>query len=215
MQTATNSSPRVDIIPPTETKNSTENDIEEPIAHHTRARRATPWPWAMPLPATLIQLGHEPVVKRARYKTEPKGIAQQVGISPQQASHQRSPRAFIRKWAMPVMDTVTGETLEHRQLRCHHKYKKTWNQLYSNELGRLCQGIGKGSKGPKKNASRELTLSGSSDTKISPSTTATKVHTPRLCANTGPTKKILTERGSPLEETGFVTPEMLACQLVC
>ena len=47
------------------------------------------------------------------------------------------------------MDTVTGETLEHRKLRRHPKYKKTWDQSYSNELGRLCQGIGKGSKGPK------------------------------------------------------------------
>ena len=35
----------------------------------------------------------------------------------------------------------------------------------------------------------ELTLSGSSDTNISPSTAATKLRTPRLCANTGPTKK--------------------------
>ena len=47
------------------------------------------------------------------------------------------------------MDTVTGETLEHRQLRRPPKYKNTWNQSYSNELGRLCQGIGKESKGPK------------------------------------------------------------------
>ena len=50
---------------------------------------------------------------------------------------------------MPVMDTVTGETLEHLQLQRHPKYKKTWNKSYSNELGRLFQGIGKGSKAPK------------------------------------------------------------------
>ena len=48
------------------------------------------------------------------------------------------------------MDTVTGKTLEHCQLRRHPKYNKTWKQSYSNELGRLCQGTGKGSKGPKK-----------------------------------------------------------------
>ena len=79
----------------------------------------------------------------------PKELAQQVDISPRQASQRRSPQAFIHKWAMPIMDTVTGETLEHRQLRRHPKYKKTWNQSYTNELGRLCQGIGKGFKSPK------------------------------------------------------------------
>jgi hypothetical protein len=32
--------------------------------------------------------------------------------------------------------------LEHRQLRRHPEYKETWDTSYSNELGRLCQGIG-------------------------------------------------------------------------
>ena len=50
---------------------------------------------------------------------------------------------------MPVMEKITGETLEHLQPRRHPKYKKTWNQSYLNELGRLCQGIGKLSKVPK------------------------------------------------------------------
>ena len=51
-------------------------------------------------------------------------------------------------------------------------------------------------KAPNKNALRELTLYGSSNTKISPMTAVTKSRTPRLCASTGPTKKILTKRGS-------------------
>ena len=50
---------------------------------------------------------------------------------------------------MPVMNTVTGETLEHHQLRRQPKYKNTWNQSYSNELLLLGQGIVKGYKGPK------------------------------------------------------------------
>ena len=50
---------------------------------------------------------------------------------------------------MPVMGTVTGETLEHCQIRLRLRYKKTWNQSYSNELGILCQGIVKGYKRPK------------------------------------------------------------------
>ena len=105
------------------------------------------------------------------------------------------------------MDTVTGETLEHRQLRRHPKYKKTWNQSYSNELGRLCQGIGKVSKGP--NASRELIFSGSSKMKISSTTAVTRSRAPKLCGSIEPKKKIPTKRGSPLEETAYATPGTL------
>eukprot|EP00804_Cyclotella_cryptica_P003563 CCRYP_002179-RA/>CCRYP_002179-RA protein AED:0.44 eAED:0.44 QI:0/-1/0/1/-1/1/1/0/111 len=43
--------------------------------------------------------------------------------------------------AMPVLDQDTGQTLEHRQLCRHPKHKATWDTSYSNELGRLCQGI--------------------------------------------------------------------------
>ncbi len=45
--------------------------------------------------------------------------------------------------ACPVLDHDTGVTLEHRQLRRHPKYKDTWDTSYANEIGRLCQGIGK------------------------------------------------------------------------
>ena len=50
---------------------------------------------------------------------------------------------------MPAMDTVTRKTLEYLRLRCHPKYQHTWNELYANKLGCLCQGIGKLSKGIK------------------------------------------------------------------
>eukprot|EP00804_Cyclotella_cryptica_P027241 CCRYP_014349-RA/>CCRYP_014349-RA protein AED:0.16 eAED:0.16 QI:0/0/0/1/1/1/3/0/1022 len=43
---------------------------------------------------------------------------------------------------MPMLDQDTGQFLEHKQLRRHPKHKATWDALYSNELGRLCQGIG-------------------------------------------------------------------------
>ena len=42
------------------------------------------------------------------------------------------------------------ETLEYQQLRKHPKYQQVWKQSYSNELGRLCQGIGSGTKRPQK-----------------------------------------------------------------
>jgi hypothetical protein len=44
--------------------------------------------------------------------------------------------------AMPVLDQDTGQLLEHKQLRRHPNHKATWDASYSNELGRLCQGIG-------------------------------------------------------------------------
>ena len=50
--------------------------------------------------------------------------------------------------AMPVLDQDTGQSLEHRQLRRHPKYKDTWDTSYANELGRLCQGIGKDPRNP-------------------------------------------------------------------
>eukprot|EP00804_Cyclotella_cryptica_P007750 CCRYP_001365-RA/>CCRYP_001365-RA protein AED:0.30 eAED:0.30 QI:0/0/0/1/1/1/2/0/421 len=44
--------------------------------------------------------------------------------------------------AMPMLDQDTGQLLEHKQLRRHPQHKATWDASYSNELGRLCQGIG-------------------------------------------------------------------------
>ena len=51
---------------------------------------------------------------------------------------------------MSVLDEETGKTLEYPQLRKHPKYQQGWKQSYSNELGRLCQGVGLGTKGPRK-----------------------------------------------------------------
>ena len=44
--------------------------------------------------------------------------------------------------AFTVLDKATGQTLDYRQLRQHPDFHKIWNESYSNELGRLCQGIG-------------------------------------------------------------------------
>ena len=46
---------------------------------------------------------------------------------------------------LSVLDPATGKFLEHRQLRRNPRYKATWDTLYTNKLGRLCQGIGAGS----------------------------------------------------------------------
>ena len=44
---------------------------------------------------------------------------------------------------MTVLDEDTGKLLEYRQLRNHQKYAKIWNQSFTNEMGCLCQGVGK------------------------------------------------------------------------
>jgi hypothetical protein len=46
--------------------------------------------------------------------------------------------------ALSVLDPTTGNMLEHCQLQHDPQYKTTWDILYSNELGRLCQGISSG-----------------------------------------------------------------------
>ena len=50
---------------------------------------------------------------------------------------------------MTVLDGTSGKSLQYLQLRKHPKFAHIWNTSYANELGRLCQGIGQGSKGPK------------------------------------------------------------------
>jgi hypothetical protein len=45
---------------------------------------------------------------------------------------------------LSVLDSSTGEFLEHRQLSPDPRYKATWDTSYANKLGHLCQGIGSG-----------------------------------------------------------------------
>ena len=44
---------------------------------------------------------------------------------------------------MPVPDEEMGQSIEYKQLRKYPKYQNTWNASYSNEIGQLCQGLGK------------------------------------------------------------------------
>ena len=49
---------------------------------------------------------------------------------------------------MPALDKTSGQSLQYRQLRKHPKFAHISNTSYTNKLGKLCQGIGKDSKGP-------------------------------------------------------------------
>lgn len=105
----------------------------EPVASRTRSRQQVP-PRRRP--------HDQPIAHRTR--------ARQALVSPVRAASRKYPLAFLAEWALPVLDKETGHTLEHRQLRRHPKYKHIWDTSYANELGRLCQGVGKGDQGTKK-----------------------------------------------------------------
>ena len=51
---------------------------------------------------------------------------------------------------MPILDEKSGKSLKWIQLRNHPRLKEVWKKHYTNKLGRLCQGVGKGKDGPKK-----------------------------------------------------------------
>ena len=49
--------------------------------------------------------------------------------------------------AHSVLYQETGKQLNYGQLRKHPKFQETWNKSFSNEMGRLCQGLGTGTNG--------------------------------------------------------------------
>ena len=52
--------------------------------------------------------------------------------------------------ALPILDEESGKILEQKKLQQHPTLKDMWDTSYSNKLGRLFQGIGKGTVVPKK-----------------------------------------------------------------
>ena len=44
--------------------------------------------------------------------------------------------------ANSVLGYYTGEQLNYGQLRKHPNFQETWNKYFSNEMGRLFQGVG-------------------------------------------------------------------------
>jgi hypothetical protein len=49
---------------------------------------------------------------------------------------------FVQQWVNTIIDPATGASMEYRHLIKHPKYSKIWAQLFSNEIGRLAQGVG-------------------------------------------------------------------------
>ena len=85
----------------------------------------------------------EPVATRTRARLT-------QAINPFAALADDDPANITNATACPVLEAATGNLLEHRQLRRHPEYKATWDTSYSNELGRLCQGVGTDPSDPTK-----------------------------------------------------------------
>ena len=80
----------------------------------------------------------------------PRPPAMQIpSVSPALAAKRKYLNALILHLAYPVTDEETGKPLEYRHLKRHPKLAPTWLRSYCNEMGRLCQGIGDGTKGPR------------------------------------------------------------------
>ena len=113
-------------------------DTEEPIAMCMRSRRQ-----ATPVPPAVQD---EPFARRTRSLLQ--GQANIFTLA--MAAAICYPANIFQSLAMPVLDKETGKILEYSKLRKDPGYAPIWNPSFSNELGRLCQGVGKGTKGPKK-----------------------------------------------------------------
>jgi hypothetical protein len=124
----------------------------EPVAHRTRSRAPAPAPLAL---FTAGRPLHEcvtyqmPTAKAMRAPVKPIGFAGLCRAMPATevsgfAGLCQALSLLEMPEALSVLDSSTGEFLEHRQLRRDPRYKATWDTSYANELGRLCQGIGSG-----------------------------------------------------------------------
>ena len=99
---------------------------DNPVAHRTRSRASTSTPPS-----------DNPVASRTR-----SNACTTFSVSAYAAARRTYPSSLLQKWALPVLDEATGQTLEYHQLRQHPDFHKIWNESYSNELCRLCQIIG-------------------------------------------------------------------------
>ena len=123
------------------------HDLPPPLRRSPRVHTSPNMPIKVDEPA--------PVAHRTRTRLK---------MSPLATASRTSPSKFIKIWAASavlhgnqwsplvlfVLDPETGQSLEHRALRRHPRLGPDWNTSYSNELGRLCQGIGVNPADPSK-----------------------------------------------------------------
>ena len=111
---------------------------QEPIADSTRSQVYLPS--NLPPFEAHIQLIDETVSMRMGYCTVSHNFT-----TPSRSRYFSA--QMLTNSAYYVLDNDTGKRINYGQMRKHPKYKETRNTSFSNEMGRLCQGIGKGKNG--------------------------------------------------------------------
>ena len=87
-----------------------------------------------------IQNPSEPIAKRTRSRT-----LTQKYTTP---SHSRAlAEQLLTHVANSVLEQETEKQLNYGKLRKHPRFQETWNRLFSNKMGRVCQGVGTGTNG--------------------------------------------------------------------
>jgi hypothetical protein len=128
--------------------------VREPIAHHTSSRALAPLALFLAGRPYHEQVKyHIPTAKALRTSEEPlafAGLCEALDMKPAEVEG----FAYLCKaltledgpepLALLVLNPATVKFLEQRQLHQDPCYKATWDTLYANELGHLCQGIGVG-----------------------------------------------------------------------
>ena len=106
---------------------------QEPIAKRTISRIDS----TISSTIQAIQSLNEPIGVRTRSST-----FSQKYTTP---SHSRALAAqLLTNFANLVLDHDTGNQLNYVQLSKHPTFQETWNKYFSNEMVRLCQGVGTG-----------------------------------------------------------------------
>ena len=115
----------------------------EPVAQRTRSK--VPHNVDPPPPRVDKATDLGPIAWHTRSQT----TAMSNVITPSQVAKIHYPAQFFQILGLPVLEKTSGQLLQYFQLRKHPKFSYIWNTSYANELGRIFQGVGKVSKGPK------------------------------------------------------------------
>ena len=106
---------------------------QEPISKRTRSSIDS----ASPPTIQAIQTSNEPIADRTISRT-----LSQKYMTP---SHSRElATQLLTHVSNSVLEQETDKQLSYGQLRKHPNFQETRNKYFSNEMGRLCQGLGIG-----------------------------------------------------------------------
>jgi hypothetical protein len=121
-----------------------------PFAYHTRSRLSPPRHSSF---VALVQY-HIPTAKTTRSQhtlaSQLAGLCQTLALLEPESTELACLCARLtsldKLHSLLIQDKESGQLLEHCQLQRDPRNKEVWDQSYSNELRRLCKGIGMGDK---------------------------------------------------------------------